>query len=342
MRVVRALMCMAMLAAAQVAWAGTAAAQQHDVRFILDFLLQGQQSPFVLGRDRGLYAAQGIRLTAFDSGQGGADSITKVASGAYDIGTGDFSSMIEFSAKTPGRELIAVALIYDQAPLSIISLKKAAIAKPTDLAGRKGAAPIFDSTYRLFDVFARVNKLDAKTVQWLNVQPQVREPMLVRGEADFVAAWTISAIPALTGLGIKREDIDVMMLRDNGLDLYSNVVFTTPAFAKRNPEAVRAFVKATLQAWIAAAADPAASIAVLKQAQPMADPAVEAVRLDMALQFVVSPHVRQAGIGAVETARLAKHIDIISEGFQLPRKLTPDQVFDASFLPPLTERRIAR
>lgn len=342
MRALGRLMTFAFLAAALTAGGERAAAQSSDVRFILDFLLQGQQSPFVLGRDRGLYTAQGIKLTAFDAGQGGADSITKVASGAYDLGTGDLSSLIEFNAKTPGRELIAVALIYDRAPLSFVSLKKANITKPSDLAGRKGAAPIFDSTYRLFDVFARVNKIDPKSVQWINVQPQVREPMLVRGEADFVAAWVISAIPATMGLGVKREDINVMMLRDHGLDLYANVVFTTPAYAKRNPDTVRRFAKATLQAWLAAAADPGASIAALKQAQPMADAAVEAVRLNMALEFVMTPHVREAGIGNVEPARLARQIDIVTEGFQLPRKLTPEQVFDASFLPPAADRRVAK
>jgi NitT/TauT family transport system substrate-binding protein len=65
-----------------------AVAQSTDVRFVLDFLLQGQQSPFVLGRERGYYAAQGINFAAFDSGRGGADSITKVASGSYDVGFG--------------------------------------------------------------------------------------------------------------------------------------------------------------------------------------------------------------------------------------------------------------
>lgn len=72
----------------------SAPTQATDVRFILDFLLQGQQSPFVLGRERGYYAAQKVNLAAFDPGRGGADSITKVASGTHDIGFGDLSAMI--------------------------------------------------------------------------------------------------------------------------------------------------------------------------------------------------------------------------------------------------------
>jgi NitT/TauT family transport system substrate-binding protein len=98
---------------ASAAFAGTPPAhgQTTDVRFVLDFLLQGQQSAFVLGRERGYYAAQKVNLTAFDPGRGGADSITKVASGTHDVGFGDLSAMIEFNARNPGRELIAVLLV---------------------------------------------------------------------------------------------------------------------------------------------------------------------------------------------------------------------------------------
>jgi NitT/TauT family transport system substrate-binding protein len=325
-------------------FAATAAsnAQSTDVRFVLDFLLQGQQSPFVLGRERGYYSAQKINLAAFDQGRGGADSITKVASGTHDVGFGDLSAMMEYNARNPGRELIAVLLVYDQAPLSIISLKKSGIEKPADLMGRKGGAPAVDATYRLFKVFARVNGIDPARVQWTNIQPQIREPMLVRGEIDFAAAWVMTAVPSLTGLGIKRDDINVMMLRDHGVDLYANAIFTTPAFARQNPDAVRGFVKATIQSWQSAAADSEASVAALKRSEPLSDPAVELGRLKWALEFVVTPHVRQVGMGDVDPARLARHIDIVTDGYELPRKLPPNLVFDSSYLPPVAERQVGK
>ena len=340
MRIHQAIVATGIALLAALSGIAPASAQATDVRFVLDFLLQGQQSPFVLGRERGYYAAQKVNLAAFDPGRGGADSITKVASGTHDIGFGDLSAMIEFNAKNPGRELIAVLLVYDQAPLSLISLKKAGIEKPADLMGRKGGAPTVDATYRLFNVFARVNGIDPARVQWANVQPQIREPMLVRGEIDFAAAWVMTAVPSLLGLGVKRDDINVIMLRDYGVDLYANVVFTTPAFARQHPDAVRGFVKATIQSWQNAAADPDAAIAALKKAEALSDPAVEIVRLKWALDFVVTPAVRQSGIGNVDPARLGKHIDIVTEGFQLPRKLPPEAVFDPQFLPPAAERQI--
>ena len=88
------------LAATAFASTAPARAQTTNVRFVLDFLLQGQQSAFVLGRERGYYTAQKVNLAAFDPGRGGADSITKVASGTHDIGFGDLSAIIEFNSKS--------------------------------------------------------------------------------------------------------------------------------------------------------------------------------------------------------------------------------------------------
>src|SRR5262245_16358725 len=339
MRIVRSLVLGLMVAVAAVS---SARAQAADVRFVLDFLLQGQQSPFVLGREKGYYAAQNINFTGGDPGRGVADSSRRVASRTHAIGSGHPRAMMEFSANYPGRAVIAVLLIYDQAPLSIVSLKKINIVKPADLEGRKGGAPSVDATYRLFDVFARTNGVNASRVQWSTVQPQLREPMLVRGEIDFAAAWVMTAVPALGGLGVKREDINIMMLRDYGLDLYANVVFTTPAFAREHPEVVRGFVAATVRSWLHAAAEPDSAIAALKRAEPLSDPAVEMGRLKWALEFVVTPGVQKAGFGDVDPVRLNRHIDIVTDGYQLPRKLTPDQVFDARFLPPPAERQAAR
>ena len=47
-------------------------------------------------------------------------------------------------------------------------------------------------------------------------------------------------------------------------------------------------------------------------------------------------------MGDVEPARLEKHIDIVTGGYGLPRKLPAEKVFDASFLPPVSERQIGK
>ena len=81
-------------------------------------------------------------------------------------------------------------------------------------------------------------------------------------------------------------------------------------------------------------------MAALKRAEPLSDPAVELGRLKWALEFVVTPSVQRAGLGEVNPARLNKNIDIVTEGYQLPRRLPSDMVMDSSFLPPAADRQV--
>lgn len=319
---------------------GTAAAQSPSVKFSLDWILQGQQAPFLLGQEKGYYAAEGVNLATVDAGRGSTDTIGRIASGVYEIGFGDLSSLIEFNAKNPGKEMLAVLMVYDQAPFAIVSLKKAGIAKPADLKGRKAASPSFDSTYRLFAVFAKANGLDPASVTWSNVAPQLREPMLARGETEAIAGFSFTSRLSLRGLGVADGDITSLMLRDHGLDLYSNAVIVSPDFLKKNPQVVRGFVKATIRAWRDSVANPAVAITALKNREPLTNEAVELERLKMAFEFIATPHVRQAGMGDIDPARLKKQIDVVTEGFQLPRPIPAELVFDRAYLPPAAERRI--
>ncbi len=78
--------------------------------------------------------------------------------------------------------------------------------------------------------------------------PQLREPMLARGETEAIAGFSFTSRLSLRGLGVADDEITTLMLRDHGLDMYSNAVIVSPDFLKKNPQVVRGFVKATLRA----------------------------------------------------------------------------------------------
>jgi len=188
----RPLLALAAGGAALAMGAVPAAAQQTAVKFTLDFVIQGPQAPFFLAAERGHYAKEGVNLTALDAGRGSADTVNRIASGAYDIGIGDINALIEFNSKNPGKELIAVMMYYDSGPFAIITLRDKGIASPKDLAGRKAAAPSFDTPFRLFSLFAKATGIDPKSVTWANVAPPLREPMLAQGQADLISGFSFT------------------------------------------------------------------------------------------------------------------------------------------------------
>jgi NitT/TauT family transport system substrate-binding protein len=331
-----------LLAAAFTLAAGTAAAQT-PIKFTLDFIVQGPQAPFFLAAERGHFSREGINLTALDAGRGSADTVNRIASGAYDIGFGDLNALIEFNAKNPGKEIPAVMMVYDVAPFAIITQRDKGISKPADLAGKKAAAPSFDTPFRLFTIFAKANGINPTSVAWSNVSPALREPMLARGEADMISGFSFTSLLALRTLGVQESKLNVFLYREHGVDLYSNAVIVSPDLAKNNPKAVAGFVKAAIRGLQDTIADPSAAIAAVKKRESLLNETLERERLMMALgTSVLTEDVKRNGLGAVRQDKLSKNIELVTEGFQLPRKLENGQVFNPAFLPPRGERNATR
>src|SRR5436853_7848620 len=114
------------------ALASPTGAQTPNVKLMLDFSIQGQQSPLVLAAEGGYFARAGVNVEV-DRGYGSADAITKVASRAYDMAFADIGALIQFNGRHAGPPVISVFQVYDVAPMLILSLKKSNIAKPSDL-----------------------------------------------------------------------------------------------------------------------------------------------------------------------------------------------------------------
>src|SRR2546423_657173 len=79
----------------------SAGAQAPTVKFMLDFAMQGQQSPFVLAAEGGHFARAGVNVQV-DRGYGSADAITKVASRAYNFAFADIGALIQFNGRQGG------------------------------------------------------------------------------------------------------------------------------------------------------------------------------------------------------------------------------------------------
>jgi NitT/TauT family transport system substrate-binding protein len=324
-------------AAALAAVTTQAGAQTATVRFMLDFAVQGQQSPFILAAEAGHFARAGVNVQV-DRGYGSADAIVKVASGAYDMAFADIGALIQFNA-TQKVKLVSVLQIYDVAPMAILSLKQSNIKSPVDLAGKRMASPPASASRTMFPVFARTNGLDPSSVVWIDVTPQLREMLLVQRQADATTAF-ISDVPGVERLGVSDSDLSIMRFSDFGVSLYGNCVLTTPEFIARNAEAVKRVVKAAAQSWKLAIADPDSAIAAIKKRDPLIDEKVERRRLDLIIRnALLTEHVRREGLSAVEPDRLKQTIEMVADTFKIPA-VDPASVYRADLLPAREELRM--
>jgi NitT/TauT family transport system substrate-binding protein len=278
-----------------------------------------------------------------DSGNGSAGAVTRVASGAYQMGFADINALVDFNAQNPGQSVKAVMMGYDAPPFSLFTLKKNNIETAEDMVGRKLGAPVFDASYKLFPAFAHETGIDDAAVERVNMDPALRETMLVQGQVDFISGHFFSSMLDLKSKGVAEEDIRYFLYSDYGMDFYGNAVIASGAFIESNPEAIKAFLRATVRGWKDVLADPEGAIEIAAQYDSLIDKALELERLQLALDVnVLTPYVKENGIGDVVEERLRSSIAQLALAYGLKTTPEPSAVWTSEFLPPAEERMLSR
>ena len=317
------------------------ASAQTTIRFSNDWKWEGPAAPLLMALDRGWYDEVGLDVS-MDTGQGSREAIPRVADGSnWQLGACDINSLIKFKDQNPELAPIAVVMLYNAPPFAIIGRKSLGVMAPKDLEGKVLGAPAPDGAYAQWKAFVKANDIDASKVTIENVGFPVREPMLATGKVDAITGYSFSSYINLKAKGVGEEDISLILMREHGLDLYGNVIIANREWAKANPEAVRAFVAATVRGFQETAKDPAAAVKHVLNHNDVAREAVELERLQMALaQNIVTDEVRANGFGGVDMDRLERSIDQIADTYDFTNRPSAGDVFDAQYLPPKADRMI--
>ncbi len=312
--------------------------EQPSVKIALDWAFQGPQSVFLYGAERGEFKKQGIDAQ-IDRGSGSGDTIVRVASGAYQFGWADIATMVKFNAENPGKELIAAYVTGGNSPLVVVTVAGRGITKPVDLVGKKLGATSGSAALALFDVFAKNAGFDPKSVTWQQLNGQLREPMMVRGDVAAVAGFTTSSIMTVVELGVPLDRVITLRYNDFGVQQYGTAIIMRPDFAAKNPRTVRAVLRAINESFKDAIASPRASAAAIRARDQLANLDTECIRLLEGLQtLTMTDDFKKDGLSTVDDTRLAASIQEILSGYNLKASVTPDAVFTRAFLPPQAER----
>jgi len=315
------------------------AQQKRDIKVMMDWIIQATHAPFFIAQQKGYYKEGGLSVQ-IDAGKGATNVAVSVAGGVYDFGWVDMPSMIKFNAQNPSSPLVAVYISFDDSPLAFITLKSKNIRKPADLNGARIAGGPGTAVHDTASILFRVANAGDVKVNWLPVQPQLFGPMVARGEADGTAGFVNSNIPALMDVGIKYEDIHPVRYADFGANMYGLTLVTTRSFIEKNPDTVRAMVKAVNKGTIDMIKDPATALKVMKSADPMMKDNIEKVRLDLALSVTNTPWVQKNGLSVVQPERLKFTIDAVAMAYDIKQPPKPEDVYTDAFLPPLAERKV--
>jgi NitT/TauT family transport system substrate-binding protein len=321
---------------------GAAAAQEAArVKFTLDWVIDGQQTPFFLTQGKGYFAQQGLSVT-LDAGAGSAAAVQRVASGTYDMGYGDTTALIEHLSKNPeaAARVQVVYITQDATPAGIITLKKNGIFSPKDLSGRTIGGPTFDSARKLFPIFAQAQGIDLATVKWQTLQPGLNFSLLARGQLEAASGFPSFQVGNMEAMGIKADELVLFNYRDYGVQIYGNGILVSPKFMQENPKAVAAFLRAYNRGLKETIANPDAAIEYVRQREPTINVPAELQRLKALVQIIATPGARMNGLGEANRTRLQRQSEDVAKAFGLERAPAPEQVFNPAFLPLRAERML--
>lgn len=328
------------LAVTCVSFVGLVQAQTTPIKFQLDWRFEGPSALFLTPVAKGYFKDAKLDVTV-DAGNGSGGTVTRVASGAYDMGFADLAALMEFHANNPDApsKPVAVMMVYNDTPASVMALKKSGIKSPADLSGKKLGAPVFDAGRRAFPIFAKANAVT--NVTWTAMDPPLRETMLVRGDVDAITGFTFTSLLNLEARGIQAADVVVLPYPNYGVKLYGNAIIASPKLIKENPGAVKAFLAAFAKGAKDVIANPGASITYVKARDGIVNVPLETRRLQLAIDTAInSANARAEGFGQVNGPRLSLMASQVSDAFNTKTRVNPDTVWNGSFLPSKAELNI--
>ena len=329
-----------LVAAALALVAAWPAAAQTSIKFSLDGRLEGPEALVLVPRTGATSRPRAwtwwSTMRPLRSNRSPAS-----ASGGYDMAFADINALIRYRDQNPSAPIKAVFMVYNKPAYAILTRKSRGITEPKQLEGKKLGAPPAGSTFAQWPLFAKLNDIDMSKVTIENIGIPVRAPMLAAGQIDAALGSSFRLYVDLKDRGVPVDDIVLMPMANYGLKLYGNAIIVNSKFAAEKPDAVKAFLHAFLKGLKETIRRPAEAVDSIVTRDDGAKRDVELERLRMAIRDnIITPEVRVDGLGAIEVARLAESIEQTALVYTFKAKPKAEDIFDASFLPPASERRI--
>jgi len=235
----------------------------------------------------------------------------------------------------------AVFVLFNRAPYALIARKSRGITTFADVTKKTLGFVEADQAVKLWPTLVRLNGVNPATVKIEKVSAAVREPMLSAGQVDAVTGWSYLSAINLRDHGVPASDLIVLRFADFGSQVYGHALIVNPKFAADNPDAVKAFLRATVAGIRLSIKDPKRAIDDVIPRMSGASHELELERLQAVIQDnLLSEEVRRNGIGDIDAKRFDLGLDQIAEGYEFQRRPSLSEIFDSSFLPSLNGRKI--
>jgi NitT/TauT family transport system substrate-binding protein len=307
-----------------------AAAQERDVRFVLDFISLGRHAPWYVALGKGYFKDEGLNVTIMPS-KGTADAIRTLATGGAEFGFIDIPSLV--ASGSAGGSVKIVAANYQRPPYCIFTLNPGAdVTGPKQMAGLELGSSTASFVPKIWRAFMEMNKVDSSTLKVVNIDAASRVPMLAARKVQSIDQFLMSE-PAIRRAVTDAKPV-CLFAGDYGLEIYANSLGVSEDFLTKNPEVVKKFTRAALKGWRDALADPQEAARIEIRYVKALDPQIVVEEIAILKRIAITPDVEKNGFGYVSTERMKNTVDFINQNIEVAGdRLTAEQIYRPGYLP---------
>jgi NitT/TauT family transport system substrate-binding protein len=329
-------------AALVLAALGTAAPAGHAATPILMSVAlrtDGAITPLAVANAKGYFRTEGISVT-LDHAVNSVDALRRVASGERDVALVDMTALIRYREQADTAPIKAVFVFHSQTPYAIVARKSRGITSFASLEGRKLGITEGEPVALQWPTFAKQQGVDTSKITIEKIGATVREPMLSAGQLDAVTGFSFATAVDLKDRGIPASDLAILRFADFGSALYGHAIVVNPKLAAEQPDQVKAMLRGLVNGIKFTLRDPAKAIDDVIPLMEGGSRDLELERLRIVIrENILTEEVRRIGLGAVDAQRLARAIQEVE--LKSGQRVTPEALFDDSFLPPAASLKVA-
>ncbi len=231
------------LLAAMLFWAaGVGEARGETVTILLKWFHQFQFAGLYAAQNKGFFKEEGLEVRLVEGRGGrGRKNLELVLSKPNHYGILGPGLLKHYQE---GKKVVALSAFFQHSPLVLVSLKKAGIVAPRDLAGKSimtGRPGFSTEIYALLEKYGLTGKVRIVRFSWKTAFAD-----LISGKVDSLATYSTQQVPAM-----RRKGIEINVLRpwEHGVDYYGDILFTARRELEERPGIVDKVRHAVNRGW---------------------------------------------------------------------------------------------
>jgi len=280
------------------------------ITMAIQWVPRGEYATYYMAREKGYYKERGFDVT-FKHMLGNALAFQALSSGNADIIHADLLQMLMLQGRAPDPQMRSLAVVGDKLNISLFFQKGKGINKPSDLENRTIVDSPGSTAPAMYKIFAKANGFDPNKTVWKNAAGNAKVALMLQGEADAVAIG-LPAKPSIDSKLPNGQEIGFFTFGDHGVNVYGDGLITTEKNWRERPDAMKAFVQATMKGCKDAFADPVAGAASMVKHYPEMDRALSVKELDLIRDVAIGKTQKEKGLGFHDPVKFKATHDVVT------------------------------